>query len=371
MVSQLESIRKKLLEKELGKTNNKNYTPGESPVYPFTTGKAGNNLTFRLLPDGDENNGYVFWVEKYITTLTFPGVKGGDEHKEVSVQVPCMEMYGEKKKDPILQEISGWWKKPGGNGGDDETHALASKYYRKVTYICQGFVVNSPIQEQNTPKNPIRRFHFFDNIHKVIRNSIIESEDTDPLVTDYVNGRDLKLSIGQKGQYKDYSASFSMKTRALTEDELEAISEYGLPKLTDLIPPKPTDEELDIILSMFHDSLNNELYDPEKYAKFYKPWNLDTKNSGGNSTGGTTASVVAKVKETVTQVEEDEDDEPARVVPNTATNDALARLKANVKQAEVAEEEDEEVSQPSKPASGGSGQDAKAILDRIKSRSKN
>src|SRR5206468_1008631 len=146
------------------------------------------------------------------------------------VQVPCVDMFGDTC--PITAHIRPWWK-------DDSKKDLARVYYKKKSFLFQGFVVNTPFEEQNTPENPIRRFVINPSIYEIIKNSLMNPEMED-LPTDYVGGRDFKLTKTKKGEYANYSTSqWSFKTRSLSEAELAAIEQYGLFNLKDFLGNRP------------------------------------------------------------------------------------------------------------------------------------
>jgi hypothetical protein len=87
--------------------------------------EEGTTATIRFLPDKDEKNTF-FWVERQIIKLPFNGVKGDPNHKQVVVQVPCVEMYGDNC--PILAEVRPWYK-------DDTLKEMANKYWKKRSYL--------------------------------------------------------------------------------------------------------------------------------------------------------------------------------------------------------------------------------------------
>jgi len=95
--------------------------------------------------------------------LPFAGIKGETDSRPVQVQVPCMEMYGESCS--ILSEVRGWFKDP-------KLEDLGRKYWKKRSYIFQGFVKDDPIGEESTPTNPIRRFIIGPQIFQIIKRSI-------------------------------------------------------------------------------------------------------------------------------------------------------------------------------------------------------
>lgn len=235
-------------------------TGGDNAIFPFWNISEGTSATMRFLPDGDPNNTF-FWTERQMIRLQFPGIKGGDM-KPTTVQVPCMEMWGEQC--PIHNEIRPWFKDP-------SLEDMGRKYWKKRSYIFQGFVVDSPLQEDTTPENPIRRFIIGPQIFNIIKGALMDP-DMENIPTDYVNGTDFRLTKTTKGQYADYSTSkWARKERSLDENELASVDTHGLFDLKDFLPKKPTAEEVDVIYNMFQDSVNGELYDSDKYGNFFRP----------------------------------------------------------------------------------------------------
>lgn len=274
----LDEIRAKLLAQQT-KSEGGNRNSGDNSMYPFWNVPEGGSSMIRFLPDGDTDNTF-FWKERLVIKLPFQGVKG-EHDREVLVQVPCMEMYGETC--PILAETRPWWK-------DDSLQALARKYWKKKSYLFQGFVVQSGFEEKETPENPIRRFMINTSIFDIIKGSLMDPEMED-LPTDYVAGRDFRLLKTTKGGFANYSTSkWSMKPRALNEAEAQAIDTFGLKNLSEFLPAKPNAEQLEAIKEMFQASVNDEAYDPARWSQFYKPagggnWNNNAPagNTGGNS----------------------------------------------------------------------------------------
>jgi len=235
-------------------------TGGDNAIYPFWNISEGTSATMRFLPDGDSSNTF-FWTERQMIRLAFPGIKGGDM-KPTTVQVPCMEMWGEQC--PVHNEIRPWFKDP-------SLEDMGRKYWKKRSYIFQGYVCDSPLQEDTTPENPVRRFIIGPQIFNIIKGALMDP-DMENIPTDYVNGTDFRLSKTMKGQYADYSTSkWARKERSLDETELAAVDSNGLYNLKDYLPKKPTEAEVDIIYQMFQDSVNGELYDNEKYGDFFRP----------------------------------------------------------------------------------------------------
>jgi len=287
-MASLAEIRAKLQSME-SKSSGSSPAQSDNAIYPFWNIDEGTSTLLRFLPDSDPNNTF-FWVERQMIRLTFPGVVGGDQ-KPTTVQVPCMEMFGENC--PVLTEVRPWFKDP-------SLEDMGRKYWKKRSYIFQGFVNENPLDE-TAPENPIRRFVIGPQIFNIIKSALMDPE-MENLPTDYVAGTDFRLSKTTKGQYADYSTSkWARKESALTEEQLAAIDTHGLYNLNDFLPAKPTAEGVQAIAEMFQASVDGELYDPAKWGNFFKPYGLDT----GTKTQATVApaqNVQATTTESVAPV---------------------------------------------------------------------
>jgi len=263
----LAEIRAKLAEQESKKSSYGKFSNNE--VYPFWNIPDGTTALVRFLPDGDENN-VMFWQERQIIKLPFDY-----DGKDVEVQVPCMDMYG--KKCFITEEIKPWWN-------DEELKPLARKYYKKRSYVFQGFVVNNPL-EGDECEVPIRRFVINKSIFDIIKASLLDAEMEDSPV-DFEAGRDFKITKTKNGVYADYKTSgWSMKTRSLNDVEIAAVNdpEHGLNNLNDFLPNEPTAEHLEAIKEMFEASVNGDSYDLNRWGNFYRPYGIQAPE-GSTST---------------------------------------------------------------------------------------
>ena len=261
----LAEIRAKLLEKE--------QRPGggyqsDNAIYAFWNIPDNSTATLRFLPDSDDSNTF-FWKERQMIRLAFPGIKGQDESRNVTVQVPCVEMWGDAC--PVHAEIRPWFKDP---SLEDE----GRKYWKKRSYIFQGFVVDNPMKEDTTPENPIRRFVINPSIFKIISTALMDP-DFPEIPTDYEQGTDFKLTKTQKGQYADYSTSnWARKERGLDQTERDAVQTNGLFNLNDFMPKRPTNDDVKVIFEMFEASVAGELYDPERFGSHYTPQGVQLTN---------------------------------------------------------------------------------------------
>lgn len=285
MALSLKEIQAKLLEQQARKERGRSggFT-GDNSIYPFWNNPEGSTATIRFLPDGDDTNDF-FWVERLIIKLPFVGVKGQNDAKPVEVQVPCMDMW-KPNSCPIAAETRPWWKDP-------SLEDLARKYWRKKSYLFQGFVTQNPNKDDSTPENPIRRFIINPTVFDAVKG-ILMRQDLENSPTDYENGRDFYLSKTTKGGYANYaSSSWSMKERPLSADELGAIEKNGLYNLSQFLPKKPDDAGLNAIVELFHASVNDELYDMDRWGQYFRPNGMRSDNDA-NSNGGNAGAVAAE-----------------------------------------------------------------------------
>lgn len=173
-MASLAEIRAKLKEQENRSSGAS--SGGDNSIFPFWNMAEGQTSTIRFLPDANTNNTF-FWEERLMIKLPFAGIKGETDSRPVQVQVPCMEMYGESC--PILTEVRTWFKDP-------SLEEMGRKYWKKKSYVYQGFVVSTDMKEENTPENPIRRFIIGPQIFKLVKQALLDP-DLESIPTDYTD----------------------------------------------------------------------------------------------------------------------------------------------------------------------------------------
>jgi hypothetical protein len=266
-MASLAEIRAKLKEQENRAGGNATASVGDNAIYPFWNIKEGESATFRFLPDGNPDNTF-FWVERLMIKLPFAGVKGETDSRPVQVQVPCMEMYGDSC--PILNEVRGWFKDP-------TLEEMGRKYWKKRSYIFQGFVTDSPLTEDTTPENPIRRFIIGPQIFQIIKQALMDP-DMEELPTDFTQGVDFRLNKTSKGGYADYGTSnWARRERPLSDAEMKAINDFGLYNLSDFLPKKPDETAVKVMHEMFEASVDGEAYDPDRWSQYFRPAGMAAK----------------------------------------------------------------------------------------------
>jgi len=256
----LAEIRARLQASE-NRTTGSQGAGGDGVIYPHWNIPENTSAKIRFLPDADPNNAF-FWIERAMIKLPFNGIKGQPDSKPIQIQVPCVEMWG--GACPILAEVRTWFKDP-------KLEEMGRKYWKKKSYLFQGFVHENPLSDDKTPENPIRRFIISPQIYNLIKAALMDPE-LENLPTDYSAGLDFTVTKSAKGGYADYSTSkWARKETALTAAEQQAIDKYGLFNLADYLPKKPTDAELKIIKEMFEASVDGEAYDMERWGQYFKP----------------------------------------------------------------------------------------------------
>lgn len=320
-MSKLAALREKLAAKENNQgSGTRTY---DNAAYPFWNIPFDSTATLRFLPDGDDKNDF-FWVEKQMINLPFTGIVGGDMTKQVIVSVPCVDMYGDVC--PIIAETRPWWK-------DKETEDLARTYWKKKSYIFQGFVVNSPLSEENVPENPIRRFVINKSVVDIIE-SALKDPDIEDMPTDFDLGLDFRLNKTKKGEYANYSTSkFSLKSRALSDAERAAIDQYGLFNLRDFLPKKPTADDMRVIVEMFHASVDGQPYDEARWGNHYRPNGMramdkTTEAAPARQVVSPVATAQAETAPWQDSREVADTSSPSASSPSASYQDIMAKIKA-------------------------------------------
>jgi hypothetical protein len=278
--------------------------------------EEGQSATLRFLPDANTKNTF-FWVERAMIRLPFAGVKGEMDSKQVMVQVPCVEMWGEAC--PILAEVRTWFK-------DKSLEEMGRKYWKKRSYIFQGFVRENPLADDKTPENPIRRFIIGPQLFTLIKGALMDPE-LEELPTDSQRGLDFRITKTSKGGYADYNTSkWARKESALTEAEQAAVEAHGLFDLNTFLPKKPTDVELRIIKEMFEASVDGQPYDTERWGQYFRPAGVAAPSGTATSedTAGRQAPAAAK-SAPVAETPAWEDDEPAAATAPVAAKPASSQ----------------------------------------------
>jgi hypothetical protein len=282
-MASLAEIRAKLKEQEAN-TGGQRQGGGDNAIYPFWNIKEGESCTLRFLPDGDADNTF-FWKERLMIKLPFSGVKGDTSSRPVQVQVPCMEMYGDSCG--ILQEVRGWFKDP-------SLEDMGRKYWKKRSYVFQGFVNDNPLTDDSTPENPIRRFIIGPQIFQIIKQALMDP-DMEELPTDYTAGVDFRLNKTSKGGYADYGTStWARRERPLNDAEMNAVNTHGLFNFSDFLPKKPDETAIKVMQEMFEASVDGEAYDADRWSNYFRPSGMAARTGDPQKAASPQATAVSQ-----------------------------------------------------------------------------
>ena len=146
----------------------------------------------------------------------------------------------------------------------------------------------------------------------------------------------------------------------MNEDERSGLEGHGLNDLNDYLPKRPSTEEMQVIMEMFEASVDGELYDPQRWGNFYKPYGLDVPQDAvqNTSSGSSSAQVAARPASTASA--------PVAIqpAPTKSVADDIP-FKSNE---EVAAEAAAPVMAAASVSDSGAGKDASDILAMIRSR---
>ena len=182
-------------------------TGGFNNYFQFWRAPVDSTSIFRFLPDADESNPMQFLVENITHELQIDGQKK---------RVPCLKMYGESC--PVCQHSSELY--------DAKNEAEGKKYYRKLSYIGQGIVLDSPVEHDQ--EILVKLVDFGPKIYKVMQ-SAFQSGDLEKEPYDFFEGYNFRFKVTANGEWNDYStSSFAPKQSALPEDMIEKIELLNL-----------------------------------------------------------------------------------------------------------------------------------------------
>ena len=216
---------------------------------------------------------------------------------------------------------------------------MDNKYWKKRSYLFQGFVRQNPLGDDTTPANPIRRFIISPQIIPIVKSGLMDPENEE-LPTDFLRGLDFNIKKTSKGGYADYSTSnWARKESPLTEAEQTAIEAHGLFDLKSFLPKKPGEAELRVIKEMFEASVEGQPFDNERWGQYYRPWGLDAPAgataekpnvSAGTSTPARVATPVAESAPWEADAQEAAN-APVQVPTQTASSDKAQDILAMIR----------------------------------------
>lgn len=202
-MSKLEALKAAFAAKTTGSSSNADW----KKFYPFWKMADDAVAIVRFLPDLDEDNPMGFLVEHKTHELIVNG------EKKI---VPCLSMYGESC--PCCEVSRKYY--------DEKDEALGKRYYRKLSYLGQVIVVESPIDHDTTQL--IKLIEIGPKIFKLIQ-AAFQSGDLEIEPYALKGGYNFRIKKAKNGQYSNYDiSSFSPKQTDIEDDVIEQLELFNL-----------------------------------------------------------------------------------------------------------------------------------------------
>ena len=170
-----------------------------------TVDKAGNGyavVRFLPPPRGEE----LPWVRIWNHGFQGPTGKWYIENSLTTIGKP----------DPVSELNNELW-----NSGSEANKEIARKQKRRLSYICNVYVVSDPSNPQNEGKVKLFKFgkKIFDKIKDVMQPQFQDEEPLNPF--DFWKGADFKIKIRNVEGYRNYDKSEFSSAAALSDDDAE------------------------------------------------------------------------------------------------------------------------------------------------------
>lgn len=321
-LSRIELLKQRLkTEKEKKESGGTTYS---SDIYPFWQMNMDESARVRILPDKNEDNPYMFYIDRLEHKLS---INGEDK------KIPCRQMYGE---DCPICDLSRKYYKEEGKGSKNGKY-----YYRNKTSIVRVLVVDDPLDPNKetgeTYEGKVLNTQFGFQLMEKIKEQISSDDLGD--FTDFNEGYDFIIKKTKQGEYGTYSvgSQFARKPTAIDEDVQDAI------ELVDLSTLLPKDIGFEKVQNMLQAHLGGGDYEEEEEApapkkKAAKPVVEEDDEP---------APAPKKKPKPVVEDEEEEEETPApkkkpRVVVEEEEDEPVPAPKKKAPVVEEEEEEDEE-----------------------------
>jgi hypothetical protein len=170
-----------------------------------TVDKAGNGyavVRFLPPPRGEE----LPWVRIWNHGFQGPTGKWYIENSLTTIGKP----------DPVSELNNELW-----NSGSEANKEIARKQKRRLSYVCNVYIVSDPSNPQNEGKVKLFKFgkKIFDKIKDVMQPQFQDEEPLNPF--DFWKGADFKIKIRNVEGYRNYDKSEFSSAAALSEDDAE------------------------------------------------------------------------------------------------------------------------------------------------------
>jgi hypothetical protein len=331
---------------------------GSNVFFRYKKIEADSTATVRFLPISSDvlvnSNRPAFWVDKKVIRLRFDNPD--QEGSECAITIPVMQMYkgGKLDDDIILKQVRVLFQeadalaKKGEEDRSKEVRSKASYHWTRGECLAQGFVIRSTLSEE-APENPIRLFELNKQIMNVIRG-VVKSEESDTGLEFWpVHGKkgfNFVIKKTKSGDWPSYTTScFARQPTPWSTEQQDAINTYGLFRLEDFLPARPSEEEYEVLAEIMAASLKmnagNRIWNPDWEAglqtvKVFKTNQKESTEEADQS------AIAASVQESLSRI--------------GATSDATAEVVSSLSHASTEVDAETEIVKS----------EARSIIDKIK-----
>jgi hypothetical protein len=249
-LSRIELLKQKIKEEKTRKENGGgNFN---SDIYPFWQMAIGDEARVRILPDLNEDNEFVFFVDRLEHKIS---INGEDK------RIPCRSMHGE---DCPICDLSRKYYKEEGKGSKNGKY-----YYRTKTSLVRVLVLEDPLDPNKdtgeTFAGKVLNTQFGYQLMEKIKNEISKDDLGD--FTDLNDGYDFIISKTAQGEYGTYSvgSGFARRPSAIAKDLQKSV------ELVDLSTLLPKDPGFEKVYNMLQAHLTGEEYVEEGKEPSAKP----------------------------------------------------------------------------------------------------
>lgn len=199
--------------------------------YRFWDMPEGSQAVVRFLPDLNEDNPFIFFVEKRYHQLYINGEKKN---------IPCLTTYDEEC--PICAVSSGFYKR------DDEEKGKA--YWRKRQYLTQAIIVEDPLPPDaatgENSQGKVKCLSLGYQLFNIVKDAVETPGELESVPFNFDDGIDFIIKKSKQGKYSTYvlGSRFARKQRPLTDEEI-AEAEANMIDLSTLLPRKPEIEKVE------------------------------------------------------------------------------------------------------------------------------
>lgn len=270
-------------------------------MYPFWQMKVNDKAVVRILPDKNQDNPYMFYIDKLEHTLS---IDGKDE------RIPCLNMYGEKC--PICELSRDFYKREGKESKNGKY------YYRKKTSLVRVLVIDDPLPpDEDTGENcagKVLNTQFSFQLMEKIKEELQSDEMDDVLPWDMKEGYNFNIKKTAQGEHGTYAigSGFAKRTSGIDPEIADTIE---LIDLETLLPKNPGHE---FVARKLNAHINGTDGDDEGDDE-------DTKPTSKPAPVSKTATSTKPVSKVVEEEEEESDDD------GEEEEDILAQIRKNRK----------------------------------------